>query len=260
MDTSTHSPDDNRLGFCSANRCVNFKSRGGLNFKDVDILTAATGVMLSLARSHYSLLIQFVFLAINAVGVLLVTIYNASTPDLYPNNAHHKLGWILTWVVSAHVLMGVVRAYAGRRESQEPEERVYFTQISTAAMEEHQRLHGDNTSRYSNDSGQGTEPITEQLRSHSTSSAGSSQSRLRDIQLEQEDEYGEKEDLIPGGRMGRFFASRISNLLSTRALRIIQFVYGCIDRVILILGFVGIATGIATYGGLFVSRGICFNS
>jgi len=47
--------------------------------------------MLSIARSRYTLVVQLAFLAVNALGVILVTIYNASTPDFYPNNAHHKL-------------------------------------------------------------------------------------------------------------------------------------------------------------------------
>ncbi|RDL32444.1 Integral membrane protein [Venustampulla echinocandica] len=214
------------------------------------------GVMLSLAQSHYSLPMQFVFLAINAVGVLLATIYNASTPDLYPNNAHHKLGWILTWVISAHVLMGLVSAYAGRREDLKHEERGSFIQISTAAMEEHQRLHGQETFRYSNDSGQGTEPDTERLRSHSTSSTRSDQHQLCDVHLEREDEYSEKEGLIPSSRIDRFFSRKIPGLLSARALRVMQLAYGFIDRVILIMGFIGIATGIVTYGGLFMGAQI----
>ncbi|KAI5289930.1 hypothetical protein KEM54_002853, partial [Ascosphaera aggregata] len=55
------------------------------------------GVMLSIAKSKHTLPVQFIFLVFNAFGVLLSVIYNASTPDLYENNAHHKMGWIATW-------------------------------------------------------------------------------------------------------------------------------------------------------------------
>ncbi len=69
--------------------------------------------MLSLARSRYTLLSQFIFIATNGAGVLLGVIYNTNTPDLYPNNSHHKLGWIVTWVVGAQVLIGLLGRIAG---------------------------------------------------------------------------------------------------------------------------------------------------
>ena len=72
--------------------------------------------MLSLARSRYRLTAQLVFLAVNGGGVLLGTIYNASTPDLYPNNAHHKLGWIVTWTVCAQVVVGLLSSVVGALE------------------------------------------------------------------------------------------------------------------------------------------------
>ncbi|KAG7106629.1 putative membrane protein C3B8.06 like [Verticillium longisporum] len=67
------------------------------------VLVLPLAVMLSLARSRYTLASQSVFLAINALGVLVGTIYNAATPDLYPNNAHHKAGWAFTWVALAQL-------------------------------------------------------------------------------------------------------------------------------------------------------------
>jgi hypothetical protein len=94
------------------------------------------GVMLSISRSRYSLLVQFVFLAVNGAGVLLSTIYNATTPDLYPNNAHHKVGWILTWITGAQVVLGVISAYTRRKD-----DRGAFIPVSTANIEQHQRIH-----------------------------------------------------------------------------------------------------------------------
>lgn len=67
--------------------------------------------MLSLARSRYRLTAQLVFLAVNGGGVLLGTVYNANTPDLYPNNAHHKLGWIVTDGMRAGRRRAVVVCY-----------------------------------------------------------------------------------------------------------------------------------------------------
>ncbi|GAM42685.1 hypothetical protein TCE0_044r16897 [Talaromyces pinophilus] len=92
-------------------------------------------VMLSIAHSRYTVPVQLVFLIINAIALLFGIIYNTSTPDLYENNAHHKVGWIATWVIPDYA-------------------RVDF---STRNMTDHQRLYSPlNEYRWSGDSGQGT--------------------------------------------------------------------------------------------------------
>jgi len=202
--------------------------------------------MLSISRSQYSLPAQFLFLAVNGVGVFLVTIYNASTPDFYPNNAHHKLGWALTWVMIAQAVMGVISAY-GRRKSGVP--------VSAENMQQHQRMHDLQAQadmyRFSNDSGQGTEPNTESLRSQSISSNTSDDIPLPELR-DHEDEEEEKAGLMHGSRVDRFLSKKIPGLLSFKVLRVFGFFYIVIDRVILLLGFVALTSGIVTYGGFFV--------
>ncbi|KAE9369615.1 integral membrane protein-like protein [Stipitochalara longipes BDJ] len=212
------------------------------------------GVMLSISRSRYNLLVQFVFLVVNGAGVLLVTLYNASTPDLYPNNAHHKLGWILTWVTGAQAVIGVISAYTGRKN-----DRGAFIPVSTANIEQHQRIHDLSQAqlyRFSNDSGQGTEPNTESLRSQSISST-SSDDQLPDVRRQHEEEdHDEKHGLMSGSKVDKFLSKKIPGLLSSRVLRIFQFFYAVVDRVILILGFVALTTGIVTYGGFFMGAAV----
>jgi len=207
--------------------------------------------MLSISRSRYNLLVQFAFLAVNGAGVLLVTIYNASTPDLYPNNAHHKIGWILTWITVAQAVMGVISAYAKRNDS-----RGTFIPVSAANIEQHQRIHDLSQAqvyRFSNDSGQGTEPNTESLRSQSISSTNSDD-QLPDVRKEHEEEdQDENNGLMHGSKVDKFLSKKIPGLLSSRVLSVFQFFYNVIDRLILILGFVALTTGIVTYGGFFVS-------
>ena len=214
------------------------------------------GVMLSISRSRNSLPVQFLFLALNVVGVFLVTIYNAKTPDMYPNNAHHKLGWILTWVVSAQIVMGVISRYTGRQRKSE--EQAALMPVSIAAMEQHQHLHNlrlAETYRFSNDSGQGTEPSTESLRSQSISSCGEDElPETNPAAPGEENKDVEKQGLMHGSRADRYLSKRIRGLLSSKVLCIFQFLYDVVDRLILILGFAALATGIITYGGLFVSR------
>jgi len=210
-------------------------------------------VMFSISRSRFSLPSQFVFLAVNVIGVLLASIYNASTPDLYPNNAHHKLGWVLTWVMGAQLVMGVIHSYARKARSTS----AGFTPISAEAITEHQRIHSMRQAqiyRLSNDSGQGTEPNTESLRSSSLASTDSVDN-LPELQLqtEDEDEFEEKHGLMHGTAVDTYLTNKIPALISSRLTRVLEFPYNAIDRLVLILGFVAIASGIVTYGGFFVS-------
>lgn len=242
------------MGFCASYRLV------AIYLDRMRFTDSVIAVMLSISRSRFSLLAQVTFLALNTAGVFLATIYNAKTPDLYPNNAHHKLSWWLTWIVSAQVVMAVIRRYTRRksRETLSPlEERESFIPISTAAMVEHQCIQDlrSGNYRFSDDSGQGTEPNTESLRSQSISSVGGHEQQLPDVRrVYEEDVSGvEKRGIMCGSTIDGFLSKKLPGLLSSRGLRAFHFVYDCIDRVILVLAFVALATGFVTYGGFFVS-------
>jgi hypothetical protein len=214
--------------------------------------------MFSIAQSRYRFLVQFLFLALNAVGVLLVTIYNANTPDLYSNNAHHKIGWLMLVIVSAQIGMGVVSAYAKRHDAGRHADRTGLIPVSTEAIAEHQRIHNSRFAelyRFSNDSGQGTERNTESLRSHSVSSNGKKGLHSPQSPPHEEIDDGEEQhSLLQNSRVDQFLSKRLLHgLLSNQALRALQFLYDAVDRVILLLGFLAVTTGIVTYGGLFVS-------
>lgn len=203
--------------------------------------------MLSISRSRFSVPAQFVFLAINAIGIVLAVVYNARVPDFYPENAHHKLGWALTLIISAQVFMGIIRTYAWSDD-------LKYTPVSTEAIAAHQYmdpLRQCETYRFSNDSGQGTEPNTESLRSNSFNSTHAMD--LPGIFAEYAEEEGEeKPTLSSDSTLDRYLAVVIPKIFPVRLLRLVSLLHNTIDRVILILGFVAITSGIATYGGFFV--------
>lgn len=225
--------------------------------------------MFSLARSSYTLPAQCLFLAVNALGVLLSTIYNANTPDLYPNNAHHKLGWLVTWVLSAQVLVGLLGRIAGAfnknkdgKTGIDAAERRSFIPVSHAAMDEHHRFHSGHYSplrRNSNDSGHGTEPNTESLRSASFSSSPETLASPT-AETGQQKEFAEEDDdleaELPKARRGgalREFGAKVGSKISLRVWKVLMFGYNFIDRTSLILGFITLCTGIVTMGRFFVS-------
>ena len=241
--------------------------------------------MLSLARSRFTLAAQALFGALNTGGVLLGLFYKANTPDLYPGNAHSPIGWVATMVVGAQIVVGVVARAAGgnlrwktgrRRGSDDggirAEERQGFIPVSTEAMAEHESRFPSASpySRFSNDSGQGTEPRTESLRSHSLSSGPGSPTAAAAARKEMSpgggggggDSDDGNEDLeahlppfLPRGTRQRAHSvvAKVAGKVSDRAYKALVLAYNIVDRAILILGFVALCTGVIAFGRFFVS-------
>lgn len=232
--------------------------------------------MLSLASSRFTLLVQFAFLATNALGVLLVTVYNAQTPDLYPNNAHHKVGWIITWVVSAHVTVNLVGRIAKvvrghRRDSNIQGEDQAFMPVATAdegSQFQSQRLMGGY--RLSDDSGQSSEPTNASLHSDSASTHVGNDEEFPGGHKEYEDEGdqdSEEMDLqdmpVSTPMYTGKWAGVVAKAASGRLWRFVNVGYKVVDRIILPFGFVAFTTGIIAYGRFFVRKptlhvGTCF--
>ncbi|KAH8657264.1 hypothetical protein BGZ61DRAFT_371541 [Ilyonectria robusta] len=235
------------------------------------VFVLPVAVMLALARSRYTLPLQSAFLATNALGLLLGTIYNAQTPDLYPNNAHHNIGWIVTWVVSAQVLVSAVGWIAGAFRaagSRSRSDNQVFLPVSTEATYEDQyHSHGghndrDRTSgpyRLSDDSGQGTEPNTSSLRSNSVSTFdGVDDVPLHSRHKEYEDDDNDDLDAMPLASNNRKskIAIQAAKIVTCRIWRYLDIGYQVVDRIILPFGFIALATGIVTFGRFFEGSGI----
>lgn len=195
--------------------------------------------MLSIARSRFALLSQFLFLVFNAFGLLLGLIYNGQTPDLYENNAHHKIGWIATWVVGVQAILSLIFAYAGRGESHADKyERATFLPVATDEMTQHDHVYPHrplHEYRWSRDSGQGTESNSSSIHSPGSPSA-------------EYDGFEKPEDDLPAKSavprgwfhstvVDRFLSKRVPGLVSSRVLRSFNLVYNIIDRVILPFGY-----------------------
>jgi hypothetical protein len=190
--------------------------------------------------------------------VLLGVIYNASTPDLYPNNAHHKLGWIVTFVVGAQVVVGLLARVAGvlRRKNSSAEERQGFVPVSTEAVAEHEsRFELSPYRRFSDDSGHGTEPGSASLRSHSPSSP----TRLahKELGLGDDDESDDDSEanvpIFSKSTRAHSVVAKVAGRISDRFWKVLLLAYAFVDRAILPLGFIAICTGVVAFGRFFVS-------
>ncbi|KAF2084557.1 hypothetical protein K490DRAFT_59523 [Saccharata proteae CBS 121410] len=226
------------------------------------VVVCPIAVMFSVARSRYTLPAQIVFLLANGVAVFVGTVYDARTPDLYPNNAHHKLAWALTWISLAWVLMGLVDLYSGRGKGASEDNRSASQPLSAAVMAQYQRLQMSQQSehgRWSNDSGQGTERNSASLFSHSRSPSAESENqrfehqkpfRAMDDEEDDDVEDAEKRGFLRDSRVDRFLSRHVPRIAVGRTLSVVRFFYVLIERLILVLGFVSLATGAVAMGGI----------
>lgn len=223
--------------------------------------------MLSIARSRLALASQFLFLVVNALALLLGLAYNHRTPELYENNAHSKIGWIITWVASAWVIMALIGVYAARTKAGSIEHHA-GDDLNAVNMAQYQRVHDLRTPsppRWSNDSGQGTERNSASLYGHSRSaSVESDQERFLDStnRYEQDDEEdsgdeAEKRGFLRSTAMDRFPSRNVARFAVGKPLVLLRFLYVVIERTILIQGFAAIAGGTIVYGGIGVSDCTC---
>ena len=208
--------------------------------------------MLSLAKAKLpALATQFVFLTANAAGLLCGTVYNSNTPDLYANNAHHKIGWIATWIMTAQAVVSLIRAYAPESK------KAPMTSETLLPKRPHitHRHHVSNaSSRFSQDSGYGVEWTTPSP-SHPSSPDPECGEQHHHEPLpsmpEEEEDPEEKRGLLGNNKVDRFLSSRLGTMSTNRIMSLVSHLYTLVDRLILPLGFVALTTGIVTYGGFF---------
>ncbi|KAJ5769843.1 uncharacterized protein N7511_001894 [Penicillium nucicola] len=213
-------------------------------------------VMLSIARSRIALPSQLLFLVFNAFGLLFGIIYNDQTPDLYENNAHHKIGWVITSVITVQVILALIFTCAGRGQSTVAKyEHANFLPVSTDEHEhEHEHVYPNGAVheyRWSRDSGQGTDSNSPSIRGPGSPSCEWSG---------YDDGFEKPEELPPKPsksghwfqktNVGRFLTEHVPDMMSSRALRGLNVVYNIIDRIILPFGFATLATGAIAYSGI----------
>jgi hypothetical protein len=215
-------------------------------------------VVLSIARSRYTLPSQLIFLATNALALVLGVVYNHGTPELYANNSHSKIGWIITWIASAWVCMTVLQRYTARSSSSSNNDDDAHP-MTIANMARYERVHSEmsDPSRYSNDSGQGTERNSSSLFGHSRSPsvesedqqfAGPTHRYTEDD--ESFDKISEKRGFLRKSSLAWFFSRHAPRFVAGRTLKAVRFLYVVLERTILIQGLVAIESGTVVYGGI----------
>ncbi|GAB7366427.1 hypothetical protein MBLNU230_g8224t1 [Neophaeotheca triangularis] len=216
------------------------------------ILPVAT--VFSLAHHRYTSLARIGFILLHSLGLLLGAMYNSRTPDLYPNNAHHKLGWAVTWIAVVQLIVGHLSSASGllrrliafRLDSSD---RQRLMPLLSETLEEHgsDNDHSPNEYRLSRDSGQGSEiytpPLTKPPAGSLTSSGGDD--READVGFD-DNPMTSARHVSRGADVGRPM-----NKLIHCARKTISVIGILTSRSLLILGYSALCTGIVAFGGFF---------
>ncbi|CAD0106620.1 unnamed protein product [Aureobasidium uvarum] len=222
----------------------------GWMYAHIALMTIAWAVVLpiavvfSVARSRFTIPAQFVFLAVNGLGLFTSIIYNAKTPDFYPGNAHHKMGWAVSWIATAWFLMTFLNLYLAR--SEKAKERHAMT---TDNIAQYDRLQDH---RWSRDSGHDSATLCSGSRSPSSDSVP-----LHKLEpLEDVDEEGASEEqaFIQNNPVDRLLLRRVPRVSSGRALTAFKFIFTLIERCMPVLGFVSLISGGVVFSGLYRER------
>jgi hypothetical protein len=215
------------------------------------------GVMFSIARSRYTVLVQFFFFGLNAIGLFLGTVYNTKTPDLYENNAHHKTGWIVVWLTLAWIILGILNTYSAKNKSS----RQAISAANLAEYEQLQQAEQDpNCARWSGDSGQGTERNSTSLFGSRSPEVDSEPHHFdenlpcyQSTDMDGEADEAEKRGFLRDTKVDHFLSRHIGKVAIGKTFVIMQLVHAILERSVIFLAFVAILSGITTYGGIFVS-------
>ncbi|KAK6363071.1 hypothetical protein TWF730_000517 [Orbilia blumenaviensis] len=209
------------------------------------VLVLPVSIMFAVAKSNLHIPVQFVFLAINGFAIFLSILYNAQTPDLYPANAHHRMGWVAVAILTVQTAVGVIFSVAKSSDAPNKEEA---SSLMAAATARYQRMEShDRQGSWNTDSAHGGSD-------HSPSS--------RSPSLEGEPLYNdhEEQELKAVGEETRFeklakkYVPRFT--VAQRWITVASVGYQISQRLLLIWTFMLIATGASTYTGVFKANAI----
>jgi hypothetical protein len=231
--------------------------------------------MLGVAQSSFHIPVQITFVTLTSIGIVFAIMYNSVTPDFYENNAHHKIGWVIVWMLVAQIASGMIHGVAryvnGDRSSRVEEianEAEDMFMLGDDGEEDEEDSGAEikprpgfrsETSDSGNDTGENTP------RGGSTSDPPTTAFVIRrSSENTLLDDHGRNARTInrkPGRRnaeskIEEYLAKKFQNQgwlsrINRKGAIIANIVHGVIGRPMFCLGFIQVCTGIVTATGIF---------
>lgn len=232
--------------------------------------------MLGVAQSSFHIPVQLAFLTLTTIGVVFAIMYNSATPDFYENNAHHKIGWVIVWMLIAQVASGLIRGVAryvnGDSSSRSLEIASHAENVFMLGDDEEDddatEIKPHTESRKTSDSGNGTGESTP--RRGSTSGGPSVPYVLRrsseNTLVDNHEQNFRTLGTTPRPRnaestMEKYLAKRLrsqgwASRISDKGAFIAKIVHAVIGRPMFCLGFIQLSTGVVTMTGIFKGNNV----
>ncbi|KAF3934270.1 hypothetical protein ABW19_dt0201896 [Dactylella cylindrospora] len=209
------------------------------------VLILPMSIMFAVAKSKLHIPVQFVFLVVNGFAIFLSVIYNAQTPDLYPANAHHRMGWVAVAILTAQTVVGVIFSVAksgdGPASKEEGSSLMNTTQYQR--MDPRQRQ-----SSWNSDSAHGG---SDRSSSSLENTRAASIEADRPYYADQEDE-AEAKHFDEEGRFEKFARKYVPRFtIAQRWITAANVGYQISQRLLIIWTFMLMSTGFSTYTGVF---------
>lgn len=212
------------------------------------IIVMPVAVALSTARSRYHLPAQLLFHLVNGLGVFTGFIYNHTTPDLYKNNSHHPIGWVVNSFAVVWTLTSLYTAYSEYRFKRRTSSGLPLA----AQLQQEQEYSDQYPGRWSRDSALG------HSRQNSSDSVHQKEDGTEDVPLgdghtddDYDDEAPGKRVFLGNNRVDRFVSRFVERLSTPHTSHFVRFSQIFLEKILFLLGFLALSTGCVVYGGIF---------
>ncbi|KAK6443660.1 hypothetical protein LTR95_000487 [Oleoguttula sp. CCFEE 5521] len=222
------------------------------------VVVLPPAIMLSVARSRYSLVAQMVFHALNGAGMVTGFVYSRVTPNLYTGDAHMVIGYVVTsltviWTLATTLATlktsksthtGFAGSHAALRH--DIPQYAQLQQYEDCPVEYHSSRDSGNFS-----SGSRGSSLSESRKEEETSALPPSDESYTD-----EQNGDNKKTFLGNGLVGHFLARNTARFVGQRIFAVARVEQVMLDKLLLLLGFAAVTSGFVVYGGIFRSREI----
>ena len=230
------------------------------------VVVMALAIALSTARSRYHLPAQILFHVVNSLGVFTSIVYNHATPDLYKNDSHHPLGWVVTSFTILWTLVSLYTACGTHKSRRAAHMQIRGVIARSLApfntIQQHQQRCSDECFRIrlSRDSAMGSS------RQDSSCSIDrkpedplSPKGDEKLVENEDDTEESEMRGFLGGNKVDGLMLRHVRRLMTPRASSSVRCSQISLEKMLLPLGFLAFATGFVVYGGISRNRHV-FNT
>lgn len=220
-----------------------------------------TVVMISIARSKWTIPAQAMFLVANSIGLIVGSMYNQKTPDLYKNRSHQLTGWLVSVIALVWVIVPFLYTSSsqGSKSFSNSQAEPLLTASAIAGHVSAQSTRLTSPAVWSDDSGHGTE--RDSASSHGDSRRSSTDlrhDRPRESQALYRSRIEYEETEVPRhptrpSSLRHVFPKGVKLFPSYRSIYVMRVLDTMIERSLVVWGFVAIVTGVVVFGGIAVS-------